>query len=257
MEALSQPAKIKIFLFASLFIFAESAFANTFHFNLNQSDPYFSLLGGVNWEQSGQTTAVNFGGLDTNSYKPQNTYQAGPIWGIEAGRQWLVSQNAWARLGLQASYTQVVKMSGTVRPLYYLNPDFDTLNYSYSISSIPLLVVGQLGYTLHDQWQSYVIGGLGISWNRATDYNEVPTYPANTAMAMRSMFGDNTNTAFAYTLGLGIGYLLIPTTSLGVEYRYTSYGSGRFNQNNSSTTGLNLSNIYSNDLFVRLTVNVK
>lgn len=257
MEALPRSSMIKIILLACLFSLADSAFAKNFLSSLNQGDPYFSLCGGVNWERSGQTTSVNFGGLDTNLYQPQRSYQTGPIWGVEGGRQWLFTQNAWVSLGLQAGYTQAVNMAGTVRPLYYLNPGFDTLNYTYSIRSIPLLVVGQLGYTLRNKWQPYVIGGLGVSLNRASDYNEIPTNSGNTAMAMRSMFGDYTNTAFAYTLGLGISYLLIPSTSVGVEYRFASYGSGSFSQNNGSTTGLNLGQIYSNNLFARLTVNFK
>lgn len=215
---------------------------------------YFSLFAGLNFENSGKTTTVNFGGLATNQYQPNRVYKIGPLWGFDIGRQHWYASNRWVRYGFESSYTRVIKMSGLVHPLFNINPNFDTLTYTYAIRSVPFLFVTQLGFATSNKNETYLIGGAGISWNQASDYNEVPTQPALTAAPMRIMFKTHSALEFVYTIGAGFSHSITHSASWGLEYRFTGYGPAQLGNNGTSVNGLYLGPIHSNEILARLTI---
>lgn len=220
--------------------------------------PYFSMFGGVNWEYSGTTSAVNFGGLATNLYVPNNDNSTtGPVVGADVGYAWaLAERTMFLALGVESSYTRVISPYGRVRPLFFVNPNFDTLNYNYAITSVPLFGTFKFGGIIAGFFEPYVLAGVGVSWNRAFNYNEVPTDPLATASPMRSMFQPNSETEFAYTFGGGFGFQVTRSTNLALEYRYTNYGNASLNSSlyQETTQGLSLGEIHSNALLARMTV---
>lgn len=216
---------------------------------------YFSMLGGVNWEYSGQNAFVNLGGITTNLYQASKVSTTGPLVGFDIGYAWMMSQNVWVALGGESSYTRVISPAGLVRPLFLVNPGFDTLNFTYAVSSVPIFAVFKLGFTVW-HYGLYVLAGAGIAWNKAYNYNEVPTIPSRTALPMRAMYRSNTEADFAYTAGLGILFNLTASTCLGIEYRFTNYGDASLSPTTQQTTtqGLSLGEVRSNALLARLTV---
>ncbi len=220
---------------------------------------YVALYGGVGWARSTKRSAnvMLVAPLVTNRYDFSRASRSAPVLGVEYGYLWrrLGGHSVNVSLGLETGYTRVLSPSGRVRPLYFINPGFDTLDFRYAVSSVPLLVVSMLQFPL-SSWTPYVLGGLGMSWNRASDYQEVPTDPVAGALAIRSPFRPRTIAGFAYTVGAGVSYALSARTGLGIEYRFTSYGQARLNPSAQQTTRnrLSLGTITSNALLLRLGV---
>ena len=170
----------------------------------------------------------------------------GPTWG---GRAVNLS------LGLETGYTRVVDLGGRVHPLYMINPGFDTLDFHYAVSSVPLLAVSTVQFPM-SSWTPYILGGLGVSWNHASNYHEFPTDPNASALPMRCSFRSYTRLGFAYTLGAGLSYALTARTQLGLEYRFTNYGKAELNPSTeqSTTSRLPLGTISSHAALLRLSV---
>lgn len=165
--------------------------------------PVFSLWGGLNWENSGKTAEVNLvGSLNNQLFQPTNRYTIGPFVGIDAGERWYFNNRPiYLSLMGELSYTKVVSAYGVEQP--QVGSHSDTLNYNYAISDVPLFLVGQFGW-YKGMLEGYLIGGIGLSWNTASDFKEIPTNPTSgTASASRGMFQRNTLTEFAYVIGMG------------------------------------------------------
>jgi opacity protein-like surface antigen len=235
--------------------FSALAFAGGIEIAPSHSAGYVSVFGGANWITTGQTAAVNLGGLVTNLYVGNSsTSQAGPIAGASLGYHFH-KRRFWLNLGAESSYTQVTSPSGRVRPLFFINPTFDTLNFNYQVQAVPLFGELMLGGRF-GVFEPYAIAGAGVSWNQAYNYNEVPTNPNGTALPARTMFNSRTLTEFAWNAGVGFGLRTTRSTSLGFEYRYTNYGNLALNPAGQQGTNqtVNLGELSSNALLARVTV---
>ncbi|OGO91155.1 MAG: hypothetical protein A3F10_01640 [Coxiella sp. RIFCSPHIGHO2_12_FULL_42_15] len=216
---------------------------------------YLSLWGGSSWSYSGETDFVNLGGLTTNRYVGNTTSAVSLLAGVDLGVAWeSIAKPYFFAVGLETSYNQQNSPAGTVNPLYLINPGFDTLNYTYAVSSVPLLAIAQIGLA-HRFFNPYVIAGIGMAWNMADNYNEVPTDPLLSAAPMRSMFQPKTTYDFAYTAGLGFLVNVMTSLQLALEYRFTDYGDAYLNPTSQQSTGdtLSLGPVRSNALLFRLT----
>lgn len=218
--------------------------------------PVFSLWGGLNWENSGKTAEVNLvGSLNNQLFQPTNRYTIGPFVGIDAGERWYFNNRPiYLSLMGELSYTKVVSAYGVEQP--QVGSHSDTLNYNYAISDVPLFLVGQFGW-YKGMLEGYLIGGIGLSWNTASDFKEIPTNPTSgTASASRGMFQRNTLTEFAYVIGMGAGIEFNEYFTMDVEYRFTGYGDaelkGRPLTNGNTSQPLPLGDVNSNAILLRL-----
>ena len=216
--------------------------------------PFLSFLGGANWISSSQSATSNFGGLTTNLYQVNSSSVAGPFLGVDAGYLWQVAHRYYLLTGVETSYTVAKAPYGIVYPLYLLG-NFDTLNFNYQLSSVPLFGLIAFG-TKFGLFAPYVFGGLGVSWNTAENYNEVATNPDGSALPMRSMFGSNTGADFAWTVGAGTVLQIASHSAIRIEYRYTDYGVVCLSPTStqSASQKLKLGAITSNALLIGLTV---
>lgn len=224
---------------------------------INQNTWIIYLFGGFGWERSGTTTSVNLGGLNTNLYEASTINAITHLEGFGIGYQWNVTSHFWTTLALESLYTQMTSEAGLVRPLFFINPDFDTLDFTYQIRSIPLMVISQLG----SRWGKvfpYFLVGVGATWNRASHYNETPTNPNSGAAPMQAMFENRTEVYWAYTLGIGFNFHIARIVTMGLEYRYLGLGKADFNPTVLQTTNdrLSLGTIHANALLIRLSVDI-
>jgi len=223
------------------------------------SGPYVALLGGVGWSHTTKdsTNLTLVEPLLTNRYDFSSASRFAPVVGLDYGYVWshLGGCAVNISLGLETGYTRVMDLGGRVHPLYLINPGFDTLEFRYAVSSVPLLAVSTLQFPL-SSWTPYILGGLGVSWNHASNYHEFPTDPNSGALPMRSPFRSYTRLGFAYTLGAGLSYALTARTDLGLEYRFTNYGKAELNPSTeqSTTNRLPLGTISSHAALLRLSV---
>lgn len=226
------------------------------------SGAYFSMFGGANWIVSGQSSSVNFSGdptnLATNLYvASSSTSRVGPMVGVDVGYHWeSMSRHFWLNAGVETSYTEMTSAYGIVYPLFYISPNFDTLSFNYEAQAVPLFGEFTLGAKFLRVVEPYIIGGVGVSWNRAFNYNEVPTAPNLTALPMRTMFNARTQSEFAWNVGAGLGFQATPSTTISLEYRYTDYGNLALNATPGQATNEapSLGALTSNALLARMTV---
>lgn len=135
--------------------------------------------------------------------------------------------NLDSALGLEIDYLSNNSLSGIVRPMINVAPDFDTLNFSYHFNSLSLYVTGKLSkQILLPNLGAYIQGGIGRTMNRLTRYSE--RFQNDTSAApMIAPFGDGSNSNFGYFLGFGFSSK-IQATQFSVGYRYVFSGSAEF-----------------------------
>jgi opacity protein-like surface antigen len=109
-----------------------------------------------------------------------------------------------------------------------VDPDFDTLNYSYNVNSYALQATAKLSkLNLIHHFGFYLQAGAGGARNYFTNYTESsPT--GSSAAPMLAPFSDDSTARFAYTLGGGILYQPGETMRVSLGYRYMNMGSGQF-----------------------------
>ena len=107
-------------------------------------------------------------------------------------------------------------------------------------------------------WQPYLMGGIGVSTNKMSHYNEYPTNPALSAVATNA-FASHSSTNFAWEAGVGVQRMIYMTTSgrsftLAGEYRYMDWGSMTLGQTAAQTTQdrLNIGHLKTNLFDLRL-----
>lgn len=87
--------------------------------------------------------------------------------------------------------------------------------------------LARLGYAWNN-WMWYGVGGVSLAnANVATTFLEV-VVPGTPTIIYPAASGNNNSVMVGGTVGLGLAYALSPNLSIGVEGRYTNYGSQKF-----------------------------
>lgn len=134
-------------------------------------------------------------------------------------------------LGAAGYYVDMGDVKGIEHP-FVNGGSFDTLNYTFDTKSFALMLESRLFYSATD-WRPFALIGAGWAWNRLSGFNETPTNSALSAAPSQIQFGNQTNSHFAYELGVGLQHDLfhddmhhiLYTASL--DYRYINFGSGK------------------------------
>lgn len=129
-------------------------------------------------------------------------------------------------LGLELDYLRNPNISGVVEPMVNVAPDFDTLNYSYDMTSYLVQATAKLTKTnIINNLGVYLQAGLGGTLNRFSDYTETsPT--GSSAAPMLSPFGNESTLQLAFSLGAGFSYQVGNSARYSVGYRYINTGMG-------------------------------
>jgi len=186
-----------------------------------------------------QTVAIN--NTVSNTYNTSTSTNTNGMAGLGYARLFHLKHDVAITIGPGLYYTNMDQVNGTEHP-YSNGGNFDTLNYHYSADSWSLLAESKLVYEKY-QWQPFVTGGIGPSWNRLSSYGEVPTDPSGSATANPSVFKNNTQAQFAYEVGFGVQRIFYTDPKHNVSYRaslgyrYMNFGEGKLNPASISTTG--------------------
>lgn len=98
--------------------------------------------------------------------------------------------------------------------------------------SMPVLANFYLTYPIHNQFNIYGMGGLGIAWNKTDNMTDAK---------------GATKSNFAWTTGAGIEYILNKCMSLDLGYSYTDLGQARVKARD-GYTGKSKQDVRSNDV---------
>lgn len=126
--------------------------------------------------------------------------------------------------------------------------------YSYRADFLTrqLLAEAKFLYAIN-QWHPYVFAGIGVSFNKASNYNtDVPPF-----LTFTRIYKNNTETSFSYALGAGVDMDFCTNWRWGVGYRFADLGRLKLGHAVIDTTKVNgtlsRSNLYANELLTQLT----
>lgn len=216
-----------------------------------------SLMGGFITSSLENEPLVEINNFVTNAYITNKNNHWGEFWGGSLAHSFEeIIPHVNFSLGVAGYAIQPGEVKGTVFP--FINEGFfDSLNYKFQVKNNSLMIESGLSYGLGN-WRPFIIAGIGKSWNRLENYNEVPSDPASSATALPS-FRNNSHHAHAYELGLGCSYLFYEDNRHNIRYmtsagyRFWNLGKGelesfaeqtsisRLHSNNIKTQGLAVS----------------
>jgi opacity protein-like surface antigen len=155
-------------------------------------------------------------------------------------------------LGITFGFFNSLNTDGVVNQ--FALPDFDNLNYRYSVRNLSAMATMRVLFLPSKKWQPYIDGGVGFANNEASGYNETPRIMGAEAT---SPFSDHSTNSFAYSIGAGLMYHLNQVLSLGIGYQYADLGTAKLGVSADQQTTQTLSNHISlNQLLLSLSWNI-
>lgn len=132
-------------------------------------------------------------------------------------------------------------------------PEFTNYTYDWMLTSNLLLASAKLNLFQYGKISPYINGGIGSSFNRTSDYKEMPL--PNVTARVSPNFGNFSTSEFSYNIGAGIDVQVMPHFIASVGYIYqdlgqVSSGPGKGTWSNQS---LNPGSYHSNEWLVSLT----
>ena len=125
----------------------------------------------------------------------------------------------------------------------------DQYDYSYNVDLKSLLTQTKLIYAYNDTLYPYLLLGLGTTFNKASNFKT--TVPAITSVTKN--YSANTAHSLTYQLGLGIDKQILPSTRLGISYRYVNFGQVNLGSPSFGSGTLSQSNLDTHEVLLQLT----
>lgn len=138
---------------------------------------------------------------------------------------------------LDATYQFDSDLTGDVYG--YRDPALDDFNYTYGIQNTNLLANFTLGLAEYERWTVFAVGGLGIAWVWV-DYMEYPKPGVDAGIITQT--DTHANTSFAWQVGAGFGYEVMPELDVTLTYLYTDLDKVQASSNLTSENDYNGTN---------------
>ena len=218
--------------------------------SLLKSSYVISLSIGPGWENAGEAQTLNLAPDITKTYtanKPTNTLPTGELF---LGIKNTLSKQLEGQIGLAVVETGHAILSGDIWD--DADPAFNNYTYRYKVNHTAVSLKGKLLGHWHLPVTPWISTSLGVGFNRAYGFSNVPTLYA----AVQSPnFTSKTTTAFTYTFGIGIQRQLAPHWQVGAGYEFSDWGRSQLGPaaGASSHQGLSLPHLYTNSILFNLT----
>ncbi|MBA2710813.1 MAG: porin family protein [Tatlockia sp.] len=231
-------------------LLASSSFAGTMGpIQLPERTWVSTLSIGPVWEDGGRTQTFLLAPEIEKTYLAYKSRKALVNGELFLGIQKSVFQQLQGQLGIAVAATNNARLRGEIWD--DADPIFNNHIYRYQIQHSRITVKGKLladrGYWL-TPWLS---GSLGVGFNNAHDYQNRPLI---SAALPNPNFGDNTKTAFSYTVGVGLQKSINTHWQVGVGYEFADWGKSELNRALGQVygRGLALNHFYTNGLLFSL-----
>ena len=214
--------------------------------NPNEWKRVITLSLGPAWSAPGTTQTINFSpAVPPQTYVPVSNTQIMGNGELFAGLQKSILANVQAQLGLAVAGTTDIQLNGNI--WQDNDPDFNNFIYNYKISHSHVAIKGKLLKEFNAFVQPYVGASLGVGFNHAFHYNNLPRLPE---VSPEPPFQSDTTTAFTYTLDIGIQKILNQHWSVGMGYEFADWGTTRLGlaSGQLTGTGLSVNHVYTNEL---------
>jgi hypothetical protein len=220
-----------------IFAYTTAIFLSFTSCNAFSGDWYGGLIAGGGVSRVGQdntlTLFTSTSPIKTDSFIVDPVYKSAGLFGITAGyrfcENYCVQPSMRPAIGISALYLTDAKVKGVLHPLVNVAPDFDTLNFTYHHKSFILMLTPQIIFQPRLNWHPFVALGLGVSWNKLSDYEESSPI-GSTATPSPNFFGSHTTASFAYAPSIGIEHFLNEHTMGRIEFQYLNVGNAHFSK---------------------------
>jgi opacity protein-like surface antigen len=187
---------------------------------------FIATVGGGQQSQhfNSSTTVNNNSGFpapyDQDIYTTEEDHQPvfAAFFGLHGQRDklWLPGYSS----GLFYQHLFTSNIGGTITQ--YSDPAFSNYNYDWDVSSDLLLGLLKINVFKVSTVSPYVLGGLGIAFNRSSDYQETPFLGVDPRVTPN--FASHTTGQLAYSAGGGIDFQFWPQLIFSAEYQYQNLG---------------------------------
>lgn len=245
--------KQSIVMMVSTSLLAGSALAGSMgHLTQHQSDWAWlgSISAGSVWSKGGETQTLFITPEIKETYVANHSTKT--LFNGEAflGLHKSLSQIMQGQLGLALGFTAPLSLEDEI----WDGVDLEYNNYisHYKIQHTHIALKGKLlvdsGYWI----TPWISGSLGVGFNNAYGFQSTPTI---FEVLPASNFSSHKQTAFTYTLGVGLQKALNEHWQVGVGYEFADWGKSHLGRAPGQTldNGLSLNHLYTNGVLLNLT----
>lgn len=239
--------KQHILLLGILSGYIQSALA---HPLLDAAPNVFSLSLGPAWTNSGQTQTLVLQPNVANKYVSDHNTSSFFNGELFLGWEKVLQQRLTAQMGLALNLTSPTTQNGVIWQM--ANPLFDNETYHYKINHGHVAFKTKLIRETSTQYHPYLFGSLGVGFNRAYGFENIPLI---SQVVASPNFTPYTKSSFTYTVGAGIQRNLYRSLDIGLEYIFGDWGASQLNPAPTQTTSIGLiqDHTYYNGFNVSLT----
>ena len=185
---------------------------------------HMAIGGGIASGGNTQDVVFSIGDMSyTNRYIADEDHKF--AWLVNGGLGMTSKLTYWLNLyvGVDAYYVEMGDHEGLLKTVIESNNPICDLAYSYNVRSIPVFLSTRLTVP-SKPFQPYLLAGLGVSWNRASDYKDAPIDQDSGNAPTMTTFVPASKNAIAFELGAGMKGHLSSSTSLALEYHFMHLG---------------------------------
>ncbi|WP_298624145.1 porin family protein [uncultured Legionella sp.] len=169
------------------------------------------------------------------------------------GRQHSFNSRVEGQLGILFAAASRLKISGSIWDFDDLR--FNNYRYSYTVQPNRIAIGGKLLETTNSLYKPWVNASIGVSVNRATNYQVIPT-ECEAIVLPQSNLSSHSTTSFSYSIGAGIQRIVTPNVQVGLGYEFTDWGKNQLAAapaQPANQKGLMLNHFYTNGLLLNVT----
>ncbi|WP_058534230.1 outer membrane protein [Legionella saoudiensis] len=210
--------------------------------------PYSKVItisGGPSWTSNGKSQVIS---LEPDVIKAYRAKKENSI--LASGELFLGMQKSASalidyQLGVAFALTSSAQLNGSIWD--DADPEFDNFSYHYRIHHSRIAAKAKLLANTQFWAQPYLIGSVGVGFNRANDFM---MEPKTIEQLPFPGFTSHTKTSFSYTAGAGLQKGINESLSVGMGYEFADWGKSRLSRSEAQSigTGLRLNHLYTHQL---------
>jgi opacity protein-like surface antigen len=237
-------------LFLSANLLVNSAFAGSMGPIQANWNWVATLSAGPVWQNGGKTQTFNLAPEIRKSYIANTNTQTLFDGEVFLGLQKRLTATVLGQLGVAVAATSNAELSGRIWD--DADPQFDNFIYRYKIQHTQVAAKAKLLTDLGFWVMPWLSGSVGIGFNHAHSFDNIPTIFE--ALPTPNFSSRNTN-SFTYTVGAGLQKPLSEHCQVGVGYEFADWGRSALGRAVGQTlnTGLVVNHLYTQGVLFNVT----
>ncbi|MDF1758052.1 MAG: porin family protein [Legionellaceae bacterium] len=209
-----------------------------------------TVSAGAFWAEAGDSQSILLSPGIEKMYaarRSTNVLAAGELF---LGIQKVLSTEWLGQFGFATAATGYADLQGQIWD--DADSQFNNFNYQYRVRNTRVSLKGKLIADKGFWAMPWVSASVGVGFNRANGFSNTPLIAE---AVTNPRFSDNTQTAFTYTVGLGLQKAINKHWQTGVGYEFADWGKSTLGRAPGQTlnSGPSVSNIYTNGVLLNIT----